>query len=53
MMTDETFQSGQWTGFYVYSHRHDRHRQDMVLNFAFGAIVRGSGNDDFRLILTN
>ena len=46
-MTDETFQSGQWTGFYLYANRRGgRHRQDMELTFAFGSIIRGSGNDD-------
>ena len=46
-MTDETFQSGKWTGFYLYGNRRGgRHRQDMELTFAFGSIIRGSGNDD-------
>jgi len=45
-MTNPNFESGKWTGFYLYSHRRDQHRQDMMLTFNSGGVLRGSGSDD-------
>jgi hypothetical protein len=45
-MGEQTFQSGKWTGFYVYSkQRSRRHRMDMNLSFHNG-VVDGTGQDD-------
>ena len=45
-MSDSTFQSGPWTGFYVYASRiGGRHRMNMVLTFAASGALEGSGSD--------
>lgn len=43
-MSDDTFPSGPWTGFYNYQPG-ERHRMDLHLSFASGQIS-GDGNDD-------
>ena len=43
-MSDRLFPSGPWTGFYNYQPK-DKHRMDLFLTFASGAI-HGDGNDD-------
>lgn len=43
-MSESTFPSGPWTGFYNY-HPGSRHRMDLHLSFANGAVT-GEGNDD-------
>jgi hypothetical protein len=44
-MSDESFPSGPWLGFFTYSGRPDRHRMNLGLTFANGTI-RGEGTDD-------
>jgi len=44
-VSDATFPSGPWTGFYNYSQRPGKHRMDLGLTFANGRIC-GEGNDD-------
>ena len=43
-MSEELFPSGPWVGLYNYQPG-DRHRMDLHLTFADGA-VSGDGNDD-------
>ncbi len=43
-MSDDLFPSGPWTGFYNYRPG-DRHRMDLDLTFANGALT-GQGSDD-------
>ena len=45
-MNITNFESGKWTGFYMYSNRRDKHRQDLGLTFTSGSVIRGCGNDD-------
>lgn len=44
-MEDDLFPSGPWTGFYNYTGPEDRHRMDLHLTFAHGAMT-GDGSDD-------
>jgi hypothetical protein len=44
-VTDALFPSGPWTGFYTYANPQDRHRTDLLLEFAGGRMT-GEGNDD-------
>jgi hypothetical protein len=44
-MDDDLFPSGPWTGFYNYTGPEDRHRMDLHLTFANGAMT-GDGSDD-------
>ena len=48
MMSDVDFPSGQWVGFYVYSHRSRRYLMDLVLTF-HGGIISGEGADGIGL----
>jgi hypothetical protein len=48
-MSEELFPSGPWVGFYNY-HPRDRHRMDLDLIFAKGAI-NGDGHDDINRFL--
>ncbi len=45
LVSDETFPSGPWVGFYTYGGELDKHRMDLALTFANGTIS-GEGNDD-------
>lgn len=44
-MSDDNFKSGDWTGWYVYSGKPNRHRMDLHLDFK-GGMLSGSGTDD-------
>ncbi len=44
-VSDETFPPGPWIGFYTYGGGRDKHRMDLMLNFASGTIT-GEGTDD-------
>lgn len=44
-MSDESFPSGPWLGFYTYSNSPGRHRMDLALTFA-KAMITGDGTDD-------
>jgi hypothetical protein len=44
-VSNETFPSGPWVGFYTYGGELDKHRMDLALTFAAGTIT-GDGNDD-------
>ncbi len=43
-MNGDSFQSGQWTGFFTYSGQQTRHRMDLHLDFNNG-VLSGSGID--------
>jgi hypothetical protein len=43
-VTDSRFPSGPWTGFFTYRGSPRRHRMDLSLHFAAGA-MRGEGSD--------
>ncbi len=40
-VSDDSFPSGPWIGFYVYGGERGRHRMDLALSFADGTAVRG------------
>lgn len=51
-MTELTFPSGTWIGFYNYSAGGRKHRMDLVLTFSNGSIS-GDGRDDVgRFVIT-
>jgi hypothetical protein len=43
-MSEESFPSGPWAGFYSYSGEPDRHRMRLSLTFTKG-MIRGEGDD--------
>jgi hypothetical protein len=51
-VSDQPFPSGPWIGFYNYSDERDKHRMDLTLSFANGAIS-GEGNDDIGPFVIN
>lgn len=44
-MKNDAFESGPWTGFYLYVPGGEKHRMDMELTFKDG-LVNGAGADD-------